>query len=46
MYKDYNGMTINCPYCGEEITIEFNTARCEECGWSAFDAELDEIMED
>ena len=41
---DYNGMIIYCPYCGEEITIEFNTARCEECGWSAIDADLDEIM--
>ena len=41
---DYNGMIINCPHCGEEITIEFNTARCEECGWSAMDADLDEIM--
>lgn len=41
---DYDGQTINCPHCGEEITIEFNTARCEECGWSAMDADLDEIM--
>lgn len=41
----YDGETINCPDCGEEITIEFDTARCESCGWSASDSELDEIME-
>ena len=42
--SDYDGQTIKCPHCGEEITIEFNTARCEECGWSATDADLDEIL--
>ena len=42
--NDYDGMTINCPDCGEEITIEFNTARCEECGWMCADGELDDIM--
>ena len=42
---NYNGIVIFCPYCNEEIIIAFNTARCEECGWSAMDAELDEIME-
>ena len=41
---DYNGMIIHCPYCGEEIAIKFDTARCEECSWSAMDADLDEIM--
>jgi Zn finger protein HypA/HybF involved in hydrogenase expression len=41
---DYNGMEICCPYCGKEIVVEFNTARCEECGWYAMDADLDEIM--
>ena len=41
---DYDGMTINCPYCNEEIVIEFNTARCEECGWMCADGELDDIM--
>ena len=44
--NDYDGMIINCPHCGEEITIEFNTARCEECGWMCADAELDDLMED
>jgi DNA-directed RNA polymerase subunit RPC12/RpoP len=44
MEEDYNGKIIHCPYCGKEITIGFNTARCEECGWSAMDADLDEIM--
>lgn len=42
--EDYNGHTIYCPNCGEEIIIEFNTARCGECGWMCADAELDEIM--
>ena len=41
---DYDGMEIYCPYCGKEIVVEFNTARCEECGWSAFDAELDDLI--
>lgn len=40
----YDGITINCPECGKEITIEFNTARCDKCDWFAADAELDEIM--
>ena len=43
---DYNGMTIHCPYCGEEIIIKFDTARCEECGWMCADVELDDIMLD
>ena len=43
---DYNGMVINCPDCGEEITIEFNTARCEECGWMCADSELEDLMEE
>lgn len=42
--NSYNGMKIICPDCGEEIIIEYNTARCEECGWMAADSELDEIM--
>ena len=41
---DYNGMVINCPDCGEEITIEFDEARCEACGWFCGDGELDDIM--
>lgn len=41
----YEGMTFSCPDCGEEVTIEFYTARCEACGWMAADAELDEILE-
>ena len=41
----YDGMTIICPDCGEEVIIEYGTARCESCGWMAADAELDEIME-
>lgn len=40
----YDGMTIKCPDCGEDIIIEYNTARCEACGWMAADSELDEIM--
>lgn len=44
MYGPYDGQIIFCPYCGEEIAIEFDTARCKECGWMAADAELDEIM--
>ena len=45
MFGNYDGIKIRCPYCGEEITIEFNTARCPECDWFCADAELDEIME-
>lgn len=41
----YNGLAINCPDCGEEVIIEYDTARCENCGWMASDPELDEIME-
>ena len=41
---DYNGQKINCPDCGKEILIEYDTARCNECGWMCADAELDEIM--
>ena len=41
----YDGMTIICPDCGEDILIEYNTARCETCGWMAADSELDDIME-
>lgn len=43
---DYNGMEIYCPDCGTEITVEFNTARCDECGWMCADAELDDLMEE
>lgn len=28
----YDGQKINCPDCGEEITIEHDTARCDSCG--------------
>jgi len=41
---DYNGNKINCPYCGNEIIIEYDTARCSECGWMCADAELDDVM--
>ena len=44
MLKNMNGMTIYCPDCGKEIIIEFDTARCEECGWFAADTELDKII--
>lgn len=44
--QNYNGQTVYCPDCGTEITIEFDTARCEECGWMCADAELDELMEE
>ena len=40
---DFTGMIIHCPDCGEEITIEFNEARCE-CGWFCGDGKLDELM--
>lgn len=43
---DYNGQVIFCPDCGAEITIEFDTARCEECDWMCADAELDDLMEE
>lgn len=43
--ENYDGMTIYCPHCGEEITIAFNAARCENCGWMCGDGELDDIME-
>ena len=42
----YEGRAFSCPNCGETVTVEFNTARCEECGWMAADAELDEILEE
>ena len=45
MYSELDGMKINCPYCNAEIVICFHTARCTECGWSASDTELDEIMD-
>lgn len=41
---DYNGMEIYCPDCGKEITVKFNTARCDECGWMCADAELDDLI--
>lgn len=41
-----NGQEIECPCCGEKIIIEFDTARCEVCGWMCADAELDDIMEE
>lgn len=31
IYK--NGQEIECPCCGEKIIIEFDTARCDVCGW-------------
>lgn len=46
MENSYNGKKICCPYCGETIVIEFDTARCIECGWMCADAELDELMTD
>lgn len=45
MEKSYDGEKIYCPYCGEEIVIEFDTARCDECGWMCGDGELSELME-
>ena len=42
----YDGQVIFCPNCGAEITIEYNTARCDECDWMAADSELEEIMEE
>ncbi|MDE6021605.1 MAG: hypothetical protein K2H01_11495 [Ruminococcus sp.] len=40
----YDGMTIYCPNCNTQILIEFDTARCTKCGWSAFDSDLDELI--
>lgn len=42
----YDGQIIHCPCCGEEIIIEFSTARCKECGWFCGETELDDIMEE
>ena len=41
-----NGQEIECPCCGEKITIEFDTARCDVCGWMCADAELDDLMKE
>ena len=41
---EYEGRVITCPNCGEEITIEFDTARCGNCDWFVADAELDGWM--
>lgn len=43
---NYDGKSIPCPDCGKEIVIEYDRAECSDCGWSASDAELDEIMPD
>lgn len=40
----YDGITIYCPNCNTQILIEFDTARCTKCGWSAFDSDLDELI--
>lgn len=40
----YDGIRVTCPDCGNHILIEWETARCPECGWMAADAELDEIL--
>ena len=37
---------ITCPDCGKEIIVEFDTARCLNCGWFAADAELEEILDE
>lgn len=42
--EDYDGQIICCPECGKEITIEYDSARCDDCGWSCSDAELEEIL--
>lgn len=38
-------IALNCPICGEEIVTCYGSARCN-CGWSATDVELNEIIED
>lgn len=43
---NYAGKIIYCPYCGQKIIIEYDTARCKECGWMAADSELEDIMEE
>lgn len=41
----YDYTKIHCPYCNEEVIIEFDTARCS-CGWFASDADLEELIEE
>lgn len=43
-YTTHNGEEFYCPCCGEYVTVEYDTARCDNCGWSAFDSDLDELM--
>lgn len=44
-YK-YDGVVIECPYCGAKVTIMFDTARCHECGWSLSENEIEDVMEE
>ena len=45
MHGEHDYTKTTCPYCGEEIIIEFDTARCS-CGWFASGADLEEIIFD
>lgn len=38
-------IALNCPMCGEEIVTCYGSARCN-CGWSATDVKLNEMIED
>lgn len=40
---NYNGTTVVCPMCGEELRIEFDSAFCT-CGWSINDIDLPEVL--
>lgn len=39
-----DGLRIPCPNCGAEIAISYNSARCDTCGWTAADADLEETL--
>lgn len=41
---EYDGKVIHCPNCNKEVLIEFGSARCFLCSWSASNPELDELM--
>lgn len=43
--EKHDGTTLTCPDCGRAITVVYGRAECFTCGWSASDAELDEILE-
>lgn len=42
---EFDGREIFCPDCGKKLRIEYDTARCNNCEWSACDAELHELIQ-